>query len=42
MRLDKLSDEKMGLLDNIRDMESDYKIVKEDLRVMEEKNRELS
>ena len=39
-RYDKLSDDKIALMDTLRDLESDYRIVKEDLKVLEEKYRE--
>jgi predicted nuclease with TOPRIM domain len=39
-RYDKLSDDKIALLDTLRDLESDYRIVKEDLKALEEKYRE--
>jgi len=37
-----MTDDKMSLLDNLRDMENDYRIVKEDLKALEEKYREAS
>jgi hypothetical protein len=37
-----MSDDKLGLLDNLRDMENNYRIVKEDLRTLEGKYREAT
>jgi len=37
-----MSDDKLSLLDNLRDMENDYRIVKEDLKTLEEKYREAT
>jgi len=39
-RYDKLSDDKIALMDTLRDLESDYRIVKEDLKALEEKYRD--
>ena len=35
-----MSDDKIALMDTLRDLESDYRIVKEDLKVLEEKYRD--
>jgi predicted nuclease with TOPRIM domain len=39
-RVDKLSEEKGVLLEAMRELEGDYRIVKEDLKAVEEKHRE--
>ena len=39
-RYEKMSDDKIAVMDTLRDLESDYRIVKEDLKALEEKYRD--
>ena len=39
-RYEKMSDDKIAVMDTLRDLESDYRIVKEDLKALEEMYRD--